>query len=423
MKKKQDSFVRIGITVLLIAMTIVGMAILYKATNTGSTELRSKAAENRDVLVKEWEFKKGTEGWSGVGTIKVDQADEALRGTPVQRNNNNGQIINSSVNEKMPQGLKYLKFKLALRRTILPNVSPERGSCPQVMITCPDGKQQPAYTPDCKPSRCPTSTQPRTINQGGASGENNSVGGYTGLEACPQDIKSCPDGTQLIRVNTVNGCVFPECPVRRASPTPEIYNVVVQYMAENQWSSQTVKVVPDESYTEFTVQLPLKAFTIQKIRFVLPAAAYQYTFWFDWIRLWSKVVISPTSTNTPTPKPTSRLTPTPCLPLPSCVYVGTVDSRGSIVYCSPPAPPSGRVYCPRPTATPTLTVRQLGKCIVGGCNGELCVDENSPAKNTICVYKVEYQCYKSAKCTRQTSGVCGWTQTTELSSCLNKYSY
>ena len=58
-----------------------------------------------------------------------------------------------------------------------------------------------------------------------------------------------------------------------------------------------------------------------------------------------------------------------------------------------------------------------GECFVGGCSGEICSDKNDAV--SICVWREEYACYKNAKCERQPSGECSWTQTPELASCLN----
>lgn len=62
-----------------------------------------------------------------------------------------------------------------------------------------------------------------------------------------------------------------------------------------------------------------------------------------------------------------------------------------------------------------------GECVVGGCNGELCQDASDAPLASICLYKPEYECYKSATCERQVEGNCDWTQTEELTSCLAEY--
>jgi hypothetical protein len=56
-------------------------------------------------------------------------------------------------------------------------------------------------------------------------------------------------------------------------------------------------------------------------------------------------------------------------------------------------------------------------CIKTGCSGEVCAEEQ---KITKCLYRAEYACYKSARCERQANGDCGFTQTTELASCLRR---
>jgi hypothetical protein len=60
-----------------------------------------------------------------------------------------------------------------------------------------------------------------------------------------------------------------------------------------------------------------------------------------------------------------------------------------------------------------------GGCFVGGCSGQVCSDQKDVMST--CEYKEEYSCYKTAKCERQDSGVCGWTQTQTLLECLVKY--
>jgi hypothetical protein len=56
-------------------------------------------------------------------------------------------------------------------------------------------------------------------------------------------------------------------------------------------------------------------------------------------------------------------------------------------------------------------------CMRTGCSGQVCSDEEVI---TTCEYRTEYECYKKAACERQKNGECGWTQTPELKSCLNR---
>ena len=56
------------------------------------------------------------------------------------------------------------------------------------------------------------------------------------------------------------------------------------------------------------------------------------------------------------------------------------------------------------------------RCFVTGCSGEICSDLQDV--NSTCEWKPEYACYASATCERQPDGLCGWTETPELTACL-----
>jgi len=55
-------------------------------------------------------------------------------------------------------------------------------------------------------------------------------------------------------------------------------------------------------------------------------------------------------------------------------------------------------------------------CYVGGCSSQLCSD--TPNMVSTCEYRASYGCYQGAKCERQATGQCGWTQTVALTQCL-----
>ena len=55
-------------------------------------------------------------------------------------------------------------------------------------------------------------------------------------------------------------------------------------------------------------------------------------------------------------------------------------------------------------------------CIVTGCSGQICSDEEVV---TNCEFREEYACYKDATCERQDSGECGWTPTESFTACMN----
>ena len=62
------------------------------------------------------------------------------------------------------------------------------------------------------------------------------------------------------------------------------------------------------------------------------------------------------------------------------------------------------------------TTRATTACIVTGCSGQICADEEAM---TTCEYRADYACYRSARCERQSTGACGWTETSALRACLN----
>jgi hypothetical protein len=61
--------------------------------------------------------------------------------------------------------------------------------------------------------------------------------------------------------------------------------------------------------------------------------------------------------------------------------------------------------------------RPGARCVPGGCSSELCVEEGEQIASA-CIYRPELACYRSARCERQASGECGWTQTPALRACL-----
>lgn len=68
---------------------------------------------------------------------------------------------------------------------------------------------------------------------------------------------------------------------------------------------------------------------------------------------------------------------------------------------------------------PQQPVRNVGTggCYIGGCSSQIC--STDPNVVTTCEFREEYACYNGAKCERQASGQCGWTETAELNICLS----
>ena len=61
---------------------------------------------------------------------------------------------------------------------------------------------------------------------------------------------------------------------------------------------------------------------------------------------------------------------------------------------------------------------EVAQCHIGGCSGELCSSEEGMVSP--CVYRPEFARYgsTSAVCEPQQDGQCGWTQSPELTTCL-----
>ncbi len=63
------------------------------------------------------------------------------------------------------------------------------------------------------------------------------------------------------------------------------------------------------------------------------------------------------------------------------------------------------------------TSRTTGGCVVTGCSGQICSDQETVST---CEYTETYACYKTAQCARQSDGKCGWTMSSELKACLGE---
>jgi hypothetical protein len=71
--------------------------------------------------------------------------------------------------------------------------------------------------------------------------------------------------------------------------------------------------------------------------------------------------------------------------------------------------------------TGTVAGNSTGGCFVGGCSGQICSDQ--PDVSSTCEFREEYACYAKARCERQLSGQCGWTETPEYQICINAIEY
>lgn len=88
--------------------------------------------------------------------------------------------------------------------------------------------------------------------------------------------------------------------------------------------------------------------------------------------------------------------------------------------------PGGKVFVQEipspitPDVSSTTPREASNGCVVGGCSGQLCGEAGaSDSLISTCEFKEEYACYKKARCERQPTGMCGWTETSELKSCIS----
>ncbi len=57
-------------------------------------------------------------------------------------------------------------------------------------------------------------------------------------------------------------------------------------------------------------------------------------------------------------------------------------------------------------------------CQLSGCSAQICQNAGEEPMASDCMYRPVYECYKTARCEQQANGECGWTMTSDLSSCL-----
>jgi hypothetical protein len=56
-------------------------------------------------------------------------------------------------------------------------------------------------------------------------------------------------------------------------------------------------------------------------------------------------------------------------------------------------------------------------CMRTGCSNHRGTEQGEAVVST-CQWKEEYACYKTARCEKQANGKCGWSESSELTSCL-----
>lgn len=75
---------------------------------------------------------------------------------------------------------------------------------------------------------------------------------------------------------------------------------------------------------------------------------------------------------------------------------------------------------PQPKQEDAAKTQPTSGCVVGGCSGQLCVEEGSGGIST-CEWFEHYACYQThGTCTRLENGQCGWAQSSSLQACLSE---
>lgn len=115
-----------------------------------------------------------------------------------------------------------------------------------------------------------------------------------------------------------------------------------------------------------------------------------------------------------------------CIGCPDCSgkINGQCYPRGlqPAIFCAEPLCPKP---LPKPLPLPKPEPCEFGNdcgvtpgklCRKTGCSSHICSDSDVVST---CEFRPEYACYRTATCTRQSDGQCGWVQTPELQKCLS----
>lgn len=71
------------------------------------------------------------------------------------------------------------------------------------------------------------------------------------------------------------------------------------------------------------------------------------------------------------------------------------------------------------TLPPEQVSTSSNPCVPAGCSSTLCVDADTAGDiMSTCEWLPEYACYQTATCEQQADGACGWTETPELTNCV-----
>ncbi len=107
--------------------------------------------------------------------------------------------------------------------------------------------------------------------------------------------------------------------------------------------------------------------------------------------------------------------------LAACVAVSALMWNVPVQIPTPDAPQNPPTVVDPAPVNPISPARisptEPRKCYAGGCSGQICSDD--PNAVSTCEWTEAYACYQGATCEVQPTGECGWTETSQLTTCLN----
>lgn len=320
-----------------IAFGLIVLVMTYVALK-GSTEGRSKAAEEQ-VVYKQWEFNgPSSEGWDTVGQ-NTSSVHDGFLSFLLKKLTLSAGIRNTEINTVLPYGLKTIAISLSVgpESIVMPTpvVCPPPPKCDGKLISADVKDRCPVYT--CVVAR-PTTTPVKTSTGfgsmvRGATQENDQVVLSRSIQSqviCPEEMRQCPGDVYVGRSGSQ--CNFSPCPIG-GNTDPSRRRVVgfVYYKLSNKKVFEKpleFNTVADGKFHDIRVNLPqIESGEVERLRVVLVSGVkIKDQVKIDWIRLLG-AAIKPTVTRLPmpsnTPPPPSPVfatyTPTPSR-VPSPVY-------------------------------------------------------------------------------------------------------
>ncbi len=350
-RKSLVRYDKIFATLLFALFGIIALVLGYKAVMT-NTEQRSRAAETQTIY-KQWEFNgRDSQGWSvsspttsvmKAGALVVTAGRSALPS-----------LRNTTVDASVPAGLKTVSFSLSVGSVQVPARREGDGSCGPA----PDCRGRLIELPTA--SRCPVyRCQQEEHSSEGMQESDDSYfrRSISNRYACPEDTRTCADGTSVGRI--LPNCDFVACPgtsgtVNQRRRVARKFTALLYYRLKSKDRFERpieFKGSVGGGYQTYSVTLhDIAAMDINSLRIVFTSGVKAgEAVAFDWIRLLGPVNAS--STHAPTPHATPTLV--------ACD--GPDGSACQLEGCQP---------CPTGRPCPMVCRPQYGTCLNHRCINE-----------------------------------------------------